>query len=73
VTVATLPAHGTVTVSGAQVTYKPAANYVGADTFTYTLTNAYGGTSTATVTINVTAPATSSWGSFAWGAGVWAQ
>nr|WP_297347761.1 retention module-containing protein [uncultured Glaciecola sp.] len=44
----------TVTVDEAgNFTYTPAADFVGADTFTYTITDADGDTSTATVTINV--------------------
>jgi alpha-tubulin suppressor-like RCC1 family protein len=45
-------AHGTVTIfgAGAGLTYAPAANYCGPDTFTYTLN----GGSTATVSITVT-------------------
>ncbi|HKG35173.1 MAG TPA: Ig-like domain-containing protein, partial [Solirubrobacterales bacterium] len=46
------PAHGTATITGggSAVSYQPAADYCGADSFTYTLN----GGSTATVTINVT-------------------
>ncbi|MES2313257.1 MAG: autotransporter domain-containing protein [Pseudomonadota bacterium] len=55
VTVATQPAHGTVSVSGQTVTYTPSSTfYGGSDSFTYTATNP-GGTSTpATVTVTVT-------------------
>ncbi|PUA81131.1 Ig-like domain-containing protein [Nocardioides currus] len=50
---ATNPAHGTVVITGggSGLTYRPAANYNGADSFTYTLN----GGSTATVSITVTA------------------
>ena len=46
---------GTVTISdaGARVTYVPAANFIGTETFTYTLSDGRGGTATATVTITV--------------------
>ena len=51
----TQPAHGTVTIgSGGNVTYKPAANYNGSDSFTYTVTSG-GVTETTTVTMTVTA------------------
>ena len=48
-------AHGAVAISGSQVTYT-AALYVGADSFTYTVSDGAGGTATATMTVNVTAP-----------------
>ena len=48
-------AHGAVAISGSQVTYT-AALYVGADSFTYTVSDGAGGTATATVAVNVTAP-----------------
>ncbi|MBT9595805.1 MAG: tandem-95 repeat protein, partial [Vitreoscilla sp.] len=48
------PAHGTVVVNAdGTFTYTPAANYNGPDSFTYTLTDADGDVSTATVTLNV--------------------
>ena len=46
-------AHGIVTCAGATCTYTPDANYHGADSFTYTVTDG-GLSSTATVTITVT-------------------
>ncbi|MDQ3906899.1 MAG: Ig-like domain-containing protein, partial [Acidobacteriota bacterium] len=48
-------AHGTVSINagGASVTYTPAAGYVGADSFTYTASDNHGGTSTASVSVNV--------------------
>jgi hypothetical protein len=55
VTGVSAPAHGTATVTAGQVTYAPAANFSGLDTFTYTATDGNGGTATATVTVTVTA------------------
>ncbi|MCB9571896.1 MAG: tandem-95 repeat protein [Kofleriaceae bacterium] len=52
---ATAPAHGTVVVNAdGTVTYTPDADYHGADTFAYTVTDVDGDASTATVTIDVT-------------------
>jgi hypothetical protein len=42
----TAPAHGTLAFSALQVTYTPAANYVGADQFTVRATDGHGGTLT---------------------------
>ena len=48
------PAHGTVTVNAdGSYTYTPAANFTGADSFTYTVSDGHGGTATATVTLTV--------------------
>ena len=47
-------AHGTVAIAGTNVTYTPAANWNGTDTFSYTLTDNSDGTSTANVTVSVT-------------------
>ncbi|WP_188113466.1 Ig-like domain-containing protein [Nocardioides humilatus] len=49
------PAHGTATVSGATATYKSAAGYAGADSFTYTVSD---GKATAAATVNVTVNST---------------
>ena len=50
----TQPAHGTVTLNDdGTVTYTPAADYTGADSFTYTITDPSGSTSTATVSLTV--------------------
>lgn len=49
----TNPAHGTLTFDGTIFVYTPAAGYVGADSFTYTVTSG-GVTETATVNIDVT-------------------
>jgi hypothetical protein len=49
------PAHGTAVSDGGHVTYTPSPDFVGADSFTYTVGTATGGTATANVTITVTA------------------
>ena len=49
------PAHGSVTVStGGAYTYTPAANYNGADSFAYTVSDGRGGSNTYTVALTVT-------------------
>ena len=50
----TQAAHGSVAISGSNVTYTPAANYNGSDSFTYTITDGSDGTATATVSVTVT-------------------
>ncbi|MBA3540167.1 MAG: tandem-95 repeat protein, partial [Deltaproteobacteria bacterium] len=50
----TAPLHGTATYAANVVTYTPAANYIGPDTFTYTLSDGQGGTATGTVNVTVT-------------------
>ena len=47
-------AGGTVTFTATGVSYTPAANFTGADTFTYTISDGNGGTATAIVTVTVT-------------------
>ena len=48
------PAHGSVTLNAdGSYTYTPAANFTGADSFTYTVSDGHGGSATATVTITV--------------------
>ncbi len=47
------PAHGTVSGSGANWTYRPAANYHGPDSFTFTVRDAALTSAPATVTIDV--------------------
>ncbi len=54
VTAVTQPAHGTVTLANGQVSYKPAADYNGSDSFTYTVSDGVH-TTTGTVTAGVTA------------------
>jgi outer membrane autotransporter protein len=57
ITVSTQPQHGTVTVSGSVVTYKPANNYTGPDSFAFTATGPGGTSAPADVSITVnTAP-----------------
>ena len=48
--------HGTATLnsSGTIITFTPAANYFGPASFTYTISDGQGGSSTATVTLNIT-------------------
>ncbi|NLF29886.1 MAG: tandem-95 repeat protein [Planctomycetes bacterium] len=51
----TQPSHGTVADGGGgRLIYTPAANWYGADEFTYTVSDGNGGTHTGTVTVNVT-------------------
>ena len=47
------PAHGTAVIVGGQVTYTPAAGYLGPDSFTYTVSDGRGGVRTATVNVTV--------------------
>ncbi len=55
VTLATTPSHGTAAVNADNtVTYTPAANYFGADFFTYQVADREGQPATASVTITVT-------------------
>jgi|GEM_PF-1171101 len=57
VTVINNPAHGTAVVNADKtVTYTPTANYTGADSFKYKITDQYNTTSTATVSISVMQP-----------------
>jgi large repetitive protein len=57
IAVASPPAHGTVTVSGLSFSYTPASGYYGADSFTYTASNAGGTSAPGTVSITVSTPA----------------
>jgi hypothetical protein len=52
-------AHGVATISGGVVSYVPAADYSGADSFTYTISDGNGGTATATVNVTVNTAAES--------------
>ncbi len=52
--IVTLPTHGTLTGSGANLTYQPATNYTGPDSFTFTVNDGSLTSAVATVSINVT-------------------
>lgn len=55
ITSVSTPAHGTVTnLAGTSVYYYPTANYYGPDSFTYTVTDIDGGSSSGVVNVNVT-------------------
>jgi len=57
VTSVTQPAHGTVVNNGdGTLTYTPAVTYLGADSFTYTVSDGTGGEDTGTVNVDVVAP-----------------
>lgn len=53
VTQASAAAHGTVYNNGINVVYLPHADFIGNDSFTYTISDGFGGTSTAVVRIKV--------------------
>jgi large repetitive protein len=50
---ATQPANGSVVNDGTSVTYTPAENFNGVDSFTYTISDGNGGTATANVSVTV--------------------
>ncbi|MEE4376480.1 MAG: Ig-like domain-containing protein [Candidatus Competibacteraceae bacterium] len=57
ITQVTDPAGGTVLVNAdSTITYTPNPDFVGTDVFTYTITDAFGQSDTATVTVTVLAP-----------------
>jgi hypothetical protein len=56
ITAVSSAAHGTVSYSAGSVIYTPAAGYVGPDSFTYTISDGRGGTTTGTVSVTVAAP-----------------
>ncbi|MEW6219010.1 MAG: Ig-like domain-containing protein, partial [Thermodesulfobacteriota bacterium] len=47
------PGHGTATVASGRITYTPAVNWHGPDTFTYRLSDGNGGAATGTVSVTV--------------------
>jgi hypothetical protein len=68
VTAITTPAaHGTVSLVNGVVTYTPNSNYIGSDSFYYQVSDAWGGTDTALVTVTVAGIAVTSPN----GGGVW--
>lgn len=46
--------HGSVSTNGSTVSYTPATNFFGSDSFTYTISDGQGGSDTATVNVTVT-------------------
>ncbi|MBS0297117.1 MAG: tandem-95 repeat protein [Proteobacteria bacterium] len=52
----TTPGHGSTSIvtGSTQVQYTPATGYIGADSFTYTISDGHSGTATATVSMTVT-------------------
>jgi hypothetical protein len=53
-TLFTAPAHGSVSINGAQLTYTPAANYHGPDSFEYQAHDPNGGSNTGLISVTVT-------------------
>lgn len=53
ITSVSAPQHGTATIAAGGVRYTPAIGYIGADSFTYTISDGRGGIATATVSITV--------------------
>jgi hypothetical protein len=49
----TQPAHGTASIQNGAIFYTPNANFTGTDSFQYTISDGYGGTATATVSVTV--------------------
>jgi Tol biopolymer transport system component len=58
----TQPGHGTATLSNGVVRYTPTGTFSGTDSFNYTVSDGRGGTDTATVTVTVRAPGSTSGG-----------
>jgi hypothetical protein len=54
-TVLSNPSHGTLTGTAPNLTYTPAANYFGGDSFTFRVNDGHVNSATATVTLSVTA------------------
>ena len=52
----TNPSNGSVVISNNTITYTPNANFTGNDSFTYRITDSFGQTDTATVTVTVNLP-----------------
>ncbi|MBK8535620.1 MAG: choice-of-anchor D domain-containing protein [Candidatus Competibacteraceae bacterium] len=50
------PSNGTAVISGNTVIYTPAASFAGSDSFSYTVTDSFGQSASATVTVTVNPP-----------------
>jgi hypothetical protein len=50
------PANGAATISGTRVLYTPRADFVGSDSFSYTVSDGRGGSAQATVSVTVSRP-----------------
>jgi ELWxxDGT repeat protein len=48
--------HGTVVIQGLALIYTPEKDFIGTDSFTYTISDGFGGTDSAIVTVTVQAP-----------------
>lgn len=46
--------HGTAVLNGDSIVFTPKANYLGADSFTYTISDGNGGTATAAISLTIT-------------------
>lgn len=56
-TAVTTPSAGTATIASNRISYTAPVGFVGAATFSYTISDGRGGTASASVTVNVSAPA----------------
>ena len=56
ITETSTPSHGTVSLRAEGIRYEPAPGYAGADEFTYTVIDGYGGKATGTVRLTMVAP-----------------
>lgn len=56
IAIASAPAHGSVTIAGEVITYKPSAAYYGVDSFTYTAAGPGGVSTPAMVSLTVATP-----------------
>ncbi len=73
VTAISQPTYGTATLNGGVVSYTPDTNYIGSDSFTYTISDGNGGSDTATVSLTIIATPTVLSGTAAAGAPIIGQ